>query len=150
MDSLATAQVPDQIPTQTIFDTIARRSPSAIDCHGDQGQHRFVEGADRYRHRAVLSTMSDRLGGEKNGYWIGQLTMTIPDIGIIVGGPIAGVAWVARPGFIALLTIVVVGWVIVNLVLARQGKAFDPPPFPILQDIGISDRSDLQSFKGTS
>ena len=46
------------------------------------------------------------------------------------------VAWVARPGFTALLTIVVVGWVIVNLVLATQGKAFDPPPFPILQDIG--------------
>ncbi|HEX4508262.1 MAG TPA: MFS transporter [Alphaproteobacteria bacterium] len=38
----------------------------------------------------VLSTMSDQLGGAKNGYWIGQLTMTIPDIGIIVGGPIAG------------------------------------------------------------
>src|SRR5882757_11329811 len=38
----------------------------------------------------ILSTMSDELGGAKNGYWIGQLTMTIPDIGIIVGGPIAG------------------------------------------------------------
>jgi MFS family permease len=38
----------------------------------------------------ILSTMSDELGGEKNGYWIGQLTMTIPDIGIIVGGPMAG------------------------------------------------------------
>jgi len=38
----------------------------------------------------ILSTMSDELGGPKNGYWIGQLTMTIPDIGIIVGGPIAG------------------------------------------------------------
>jgi len=46
------------------------------------------------------------------------------------------VTWVARPGFIALLTIVVVGWVIANLVLAAQGRAFDPPPFPILQDIG--------------
>jgi MFS family permease len=30
------------------------------------------------------------LGGAAHGYWIGQLTMTIPDIGIIVGGPIAG------------------------------------------------------------
>jgi len=38
----------------------------------------------------ILSTMSDELGGPTNGYWIGQLTMTIPDIGIIVGGPIAG------------------------------------------------------------
>jgi len=38
----------------------------------------------------ILSTMSDQLGGPTNGYWIGQLTMTIPDIGIIVGGPIAG------------------------------------------------------------
>jgi MFS family permease len=38
----------------------------------------------------VLSTMSDALGGPGNGYWIGQLTMTIPDIGIIFGGPIAG------------------------------------------------------------
>ena len=53
----------------------------------------------------ILSAMSDALGGGKNGYlvdqlasltggtkgyWIGQLTMTIPDIGIIVGGPIVG------------------------------------------------------------
>lgn len=44
----------------------------------------------------ILSAMSDQLGGPTkgylagNGYWIGQLTMTIPDIGIIVGGPIAG------------------------------------------------------------
>ena len=38
----------------------------------------------------ILSTMSDELGGARNGYWVGQLTMTIPDIGIIVGGPIAG------------------------------------------------------------
>jgi MFS family permease len=46
----------------------------------------------------ILSTMSDALGGttrlpwfgQLDGYWIGQLTMTIPDIGIIVGGPIVG------------------------------------------------------------
>jgi MFS family permease len=38
----------------------------------------------------TLSTMADALGGAKNGYWIGQLTMTIPDIGIILGGPLAG------------------------------------------------------------
>ncbi len=38
----------------------------------------------------ILSAMGGALGGEKNGYWIGQLTMTIPDIGIIVGGPLVG------------------------------------------------------------
>jgi MFS family permease len=38
----------------------------------------------------VLSAMSDELGGASGGYWIGQLTMTVPDIGIIAGGPIAG------------------------------------------------------------
>jgi uncharacterized membrane protein len=46
------------------------------------------------------------------------------------------VAWVPRPGFIALLTVFVTGWVAANLVLAPKGRAFDPPPFPILQDIG--------------
>jgi MFS family permease len=38
----------------------------------------------------VLSAMSEALGGASGGYWIGQLTMTVPDIGIIAGGPIAG------------------------------------------------------------
>jgi uncharacterized membrane protein len=46
------------------------------------------------------------------------------------------VAWVARPGFIALLTAFVAGWAAANLILAAKGQAFDPPPFPILQDIG--------------
>jgi uncharacterized membrane protein len=46
------------------------------------------------------------------------------------------VGWVARPGFIALLTVVITGWVAANLLLAAMGQAFDPPPFPILQDIG--------------
>ena len=46
------------------------------------------------------------------------------------------VAWVARPAFLALLTVFVAGWVAVNLMLAAKGRAFDPPPFPILQDIG--------------
>jgi uncharacterized membrane protein len=46
------------------------------------------------------------------------------------------VALVARPGFIALLTLFVAGWVAANLALAAEGRAFDPPPFPILQDIG--------------
>jgi MFS family permease len=38
----------------------------------------------------ILSTMGNALGGAEHGYMIGQLTMTIPDIGIIVGGPIVG------------------------------------------------------------
>jgi uncharacterized membrane protein len=46
------------------------------------------------------------------------------------------VALVARPGFIALLTAFVIGWVGTNLVLAAKGQAFDPPPFPLLEDIG--------------
>jgi uncharacterized membrane protein len=46
------------------------------------------------------------------------------------------VAWVVRPGFIVLLTIFVAGWIAANLILAAKGRAFDPPPFPILQDIG--------------
>jgi len=44
------------------------------------------------------------------------------------------VSWVARPHFIALLTVFVAGWVATNLLL--DDRAFDPPPFPILQDIG--------------
>jgi uncharacterized membrane protein len=46
------------------------------------------------------------------------------------------VAWVARPGFIALLTVFVAVWIVANLILAATDRAFDPPPFPILQDIG--------------
>jgi MFS family permease len=46
----------------------------------------------------ILSTMATALDGTASlpwigplsGYWIGQFTMTIPDIGIMVGGPIAG------------------------------------------------------------
>jgi len=38
----------------------------------------------------ILSAMSKALGNGGDGYWIGQLTMTMPDIGIIVGGPLAG------------------------------------------------------------
>lgn len=48
------------------------------------------------------------------------------------------VSWVARPSFIVALTVVIVTWVTVNLVLANHGRAFDPPPFPILQDIGTA------------
>jgi uncharacterized membrane protein len=46
------------------------------------------------------------------------------------------VSWVARPAFLVLLTVFVAGWVAANLILAPKGQAFDPPPFPILQDIG--------------
>jgi MFS family permease len=38
----------------------------------------------------VLSTMANSLQGDLPGDWIAQMTMTMPDIGIIVGGPIAG------------------------------------------------------------
>jgi uncharacterized membrane protein len=48
----------------------------------------------------------------------------------------SAVRWVARPGFLALLTVLVAGWIASNLVLAKNGQAFDPAPFPILQDIG--------------
>lgn len=44
------------------------------------------------------------------------------------------VSWVARPRFILLLTLFVAAWIGANFHLG--GKAFDPAPFPILQDIG--------------
>lgn len=44
------------------------------------------------------------------------------------------VAWVARPRFILVLTLLVAAWIAANLYLG--GGAFDPAPFPILQDIG--------------
>jgi uncharacterized membrane protein len=44
------------------------------------------------------------------------------------------VSWVARPHFIVLLTLFVVTWIAANLSLGD--RAFDGPPFPILQDIG--------------
>jgi MFS family permease len=67
----------------------------------------------------ILSSMSADLGDPAKGfwagkgYWIGQLTMTIPDIGIIIGGPIAGFL-VERYGgrmllFLSLLLYVVSG-----------------------------------------
>jgi uncharacterized membrane protein len=46
------------------------------------------------------------------------------------------VRWVGRPLMIGYLTIAIIGWVAVNLVLNADGRAFDPPPFQILQDIG--------------
>src|ERR1700761_1622564 len=48
----------------------------------------------------------------------------------------SAVLWLVRPRFIVLLTLVVVAWIAANVMLAGQGRAFDPPPFPILQDIG--------------
>jgi uncharacterized membrane protein len=44
------------------------------------------------------------------------------------------VSWVAHPRFIVLLTLFVATWIGANLYLG--GRAFDGPPFPILQDIG--------------
>jgi len=38
----------------------------------------------------VLSTMAGSLTGGLPGDWVAQLTMTMPDIGIILGGPLAG------------------------------------------------------------
>jgi uncharacterized membrane protein len=46
------------------------------------------------------------------------------------------VQWVARPRFIVGLTAAIAAWVAVNLLLNPTNRAFDPPPFPILQDIG--------------
>ncbi len=46
------------------------------------------------------------------------------------------VRWVARPSFIVGLTAAIAAWVAANLYLNSDNRAFDPPPFPILQDIG--------------
>jgi len=46
------------------------------------------------------------------------------------------VSWVVRPRSIAVLTIFIAAWIAANLILAGSGRAFDPAPFPILQDIG--------------
>jgi uncharacterized membrane protein len=43
---------------------------------------------------------------------------------------------VARPVFIIGLTAAIAAWICGNLLLNPFGRAFDPPPFPILQDIG--------------
>lgn len=48
----------------------------------------------------------------------------------------AAVSQVVRPRSIAVLTLFIAGWIAANLILSRDGRAFDPPPFPILQDIG--------------
>ncbi len=46
------------------------------------------------------------------------------------------VQWVARPRFIIGLTAVIAAWIAVNVLLNVANRAFDPPPFPILQDLG--------------
>jgi uncharacterized membrane protein len=46
--------------------------------------------------------------------------------------------WVARPRFLIVVTVVIVGWVAANLILAPFGRAFDPPPFSMLQAIGTA------------
>ena len=44
------------------------------------------------------------------------------------------VSWVGRPRFIALLSLFIGGWIAANLLLGP--RAFDPPPFAILEVIG--------------
>lgn len=46
------------------------------------------------------------------------------------------VRFIGRPRFVALLTLVILGWGAVNIALARYGRAFDDPPFPVLIDLG--------------
>jgi uncharacterized membrane protein len=46
------------------------------------------------------------------------------------------VRWVARPRSIAALSLSIVLWVGLNLYLKSLGRAFDPPPFQLLQGIG--------------
>ena len=43
---------------------------------------------------------------------------------------------VSRPGFVATLTVVIVGWVVLNVGLSLYGRAVDLFPFPLLQDAG--------------
>jgi uncharacterized membrane protein len=43
---------------------------------------------------------------------------------------------VSRPGFVAGLTAVIVGWVALNGALSLYGRAFDLFPYPLLQDAG--------------
>lgn len=38
----------------------------------------------------VLSALGDAMGGGTRGYVVGQLTMTVPDFGLIAGGPVTG------------------------------------------------------------
>ncbi|MDB5395044.1 MAG: hypothetical protein JWM91_2550 [Rhodospirillales bacterium] len=43
---------------------------------------------------------------------------------------------VGRPAFVGILTAIIAGWLAANLMLSAAGFAFDPPPFPILQNFG--------------
>ena len=44
--------------------------------------------------------------------------------------------FVSRPGFLILVTVVIVVWILANLALAGSGHVmFDRPPFPLLQDL---------------
>jgi MFS family permease len=38
----------------------------------------------------VLASIEADMGGDARAHWIAQLLMTLPDIGLIVGSPIAG------------------------------------------------------------
>ena len=43
---------------------------------------------------------------------------------------------IGRPRFIALLTAFIVLWIVTNTILKGNGHPADPPPFPMLQDLG--------------
>jgi uncharacterized membrane protein len=42
---------------------------------------------------------------------------------------------VGRPRFVAMLTVFVAAWIVLNLALGRFGLAFDAQPFPVLQGL---------------
>ena len=46
------------------------------------------------------------------------------------------VALIARPRFVAILTIFIIGWIVINGFLTTRGAHVYPPPFQILQDLG--------------
>jgi uncharacterized membrane protein len=46
------------------------------------------------------------------------------------------VAFIGRPRFVGLLTILIAAWIAANLTLGLHHRAFDPPPYPWLFDLG--------------
>jgi uncharacterized membrane protein len=42
----------------------------------------------------------------------------------------------SRPGFVGVLTVIIIGWVALNIGLSTYGRAFDRFPYPLLQDAG--------------
>lgn len=86
MSSTAAAQIRlDSEPPVTQQLTVRDRVAMAVMCSGGWWMALIFTAIG-----PILSAMSSELGGAENGYWIGQLTMTVPDIGIILGGPVVG------------------------------------------------------------